>query len=528
MNERRRRRQGIATLDGHSVPYGPARLVVISGDSSGAVHPVQDRQSIVIGRSLDCDFVIGGTDVSRQHAQLLQSQTGHFLIEDLGSSNGTSVNGHLIESPTPVRFGDQIALGKGCVLLFTHFDSAEEQLLEQQRLELLGRIAAGVAHDLNNLLGAILATKDYLEALPSDETLGAGAVRECLKDIDVATRRATDLTPRLLRFVRGSEAGRKQLDVSAMCRELGQLARRTFDRRILVEDDVAPGLRLMGDEAQIHQILMNLVVNARDAMPEGGRLTIEARLADPDELQARDLPVDRDHILFTVADEGNGMDAETQARIFEPFFTTKKGKGFGLGLATARQLLAAHRGHIEIDSALGLGTTFRIFLPGTGGAPVRATDTDMPAFSERGERWRILLVDDDPSFGKATVRLLRRVGHELELVMSGREALSVVDAFAPEVILLDLDLPDLSGEEVLATLARKRPGTRVVVMSGYAGGSRTQRVRNEYPALPIVSKPASVDEIQSAMRAAIPVGVIRISDKPDRTLVRKRPPWPAR
>ncbi|MEQ9319539.1 MAG: ATP-binding protein, partial [Polyangiaceae bacterium] len=262
---------------------------------------------------------------------------------------------------------------------------------------------------------------------------------------------------------------------------------------------------------------------ARDAMPDGGRLTIEARLAESRELRERGLVEDRDHIVFTVTDDGNGMDAETQARIFEPFFTTKNGKGFGLGLATARQLLLAHRGHIEIESAPGRGTTFRIYLPGTGGAPVHTTNNGIPILLEHREAWRILLVDDDPSFGKATVRLLRKVGHELELVMSGSEALAAVDAFAPEVLLLDLDLPDRSGEEVLARLAQRRPSTRVVVMSGHAGGSRTEKLRVDYPTLPIVCKPASVAEIEAAIVAAQPVGTIRISDKPEQTIVRTRP-----
>ncbi len=499
------KRRPLQTAEEVVDPTGPSRVIVIAGPGTGAVYPLEDQESVVMGRAQSCACMVAGSDISRRHAALRRQPGGPFVVEDLASRNGTFLNGHPVTEPTPIRFGDRITLGTKSVLLFTHYDSAEEQLLEQQRLELLGRMAAGVAHDLNNLLGAVLATKEYLASLPPDRLLGSDEVLECLADIDVAASRATDLTPRLLHFVRGSDAGRDRLPFSAICHELSQIARRLFDRRIVIDADIEPNLHVVGDRGQVHQIAMNLMVNARDAMPEGGHLRIEARPATACEIRSHDLDAQRGYVVLVVTDTGEGIGEETKERIFEPFFTTKQGRSFGLGLATTKQLLAAHGGHITLDSEPGSGSKFTVFFPDGGNATARKTAPRTPRLSERPPRRRILLADDDASFRKATVRLMRRVGLEVDPVSTGAAALDAYRADGHDVVLVDLDMPDLRGEEVIDRLAEHDPQACVIVLSGPSGGARTDALREARPNLDILQKPIGIDDLQLAIANAPPL-----------------------
>ena len=246
---------------------GPARLVGLAGAEIHRRYTVE--RSVVLGRSSDATVVLDDSEVSRRHAEVRRSVGGGFVIEDFASRNGTWLNGTPVMGTAQLAFGDRIQLGSRVVLLFTHRDPAEEDELQRQRLEALGRLAGGIAHDFNNMVGAMMAGLDYVRSLPKDRTLADNEVVECMNDMLAAARRAADLTPKLLTFARGEAAEHARADVSQLCLEVVQLLRRTLDRSVRIESDIAPNLAVMGDRAELYQLLMNLCLNARDAMNEG-------------------------------------------------------------------------------------------------------------------------------------------------------------------------------------------------------------------------------------------------------------------
>ena len=230
------------------------------------------------------------------------------MAGDLGSRNRTLVNGTPIEAPRALVFGDRLQLGPRVVLLFMNH-GAEGELMRRQRLEALGRISAGVAHDVNNMLAVMLSTLDFVECALRAPTASRTVLQECIDDARTAVAQAAALTPRLLAF--GRDGREEEVDVTALCEEVGQLVRRTFERCIGVEDGIARDLRLRGDRVGLHQVLMNLCLNARDAMPRGGRLRIEAS-------------ADKGLVVLSVSDTGVGMDRGACERIFDPFFRPRR------------------------------------------------------------------------------------------------------------------------------------------------------------------------------------------------------------
>ena len=247
-----------------------ATLVVMCGDQVGRRYLIQDRA--IIGRTAQASVYIPDPQISRSHAEIVRDGAGSYLIIDMDSRNGTLVNGLPIKSHH-LCLGDQIQIGAS-VLLFTQRDPGVEQLLHRQKLEALGRIGAGVAHDFNDLLGAVMASLDYIGTLPREQQLGNADVMECLEDIRTASKRAAELSYRLLGFARHNTQAFGPVDLTGICEEVAHLSRRTFMRSIRVDERIKAGLIVTGDRVQLHQMLMNLCINARDAMPEGGTLTI--------------------------------------------------------------------------------------------------------------------------------------------------------------------------------------------------------------------------------------------------------------
>ncbi|HEY1534561.1 MAG TPA: ATP-binding protein, partial [Polyangiaceae bacterium] len=334
---------------------GPARLIAISGTQAGRKFKIGD--TAIIGRGSEASVTLEDPEISRSHARISCSELGAYLLEDLGSKNGTQVNGLPITRHL-LSFGDKIQIGPNVVLLFAPFDPVEDQLLQRQRLEALGRVGAGVAHDLNNMLGAITASIDYLGNLPGASALRSKEVLECFDDIRLAAHQASDLTRGILKFARGRAQAHSPVDLSGLCSDVMRLIRHTFDRAIQIEAQIQPGLSVRGDQAELHQVLMNLCLNARDAMPRGGVLTVSASAVTPgSHLLPEGLNPAQPQLVLCVQDTGVGMDEATRARIFEAFFTTKReGAGFGLGLATVKEVVTFHGGQIQIDSSEGQGT----------------------------------------------------------------------------------------------------------------------------------------------------------------------------
>jgi signal transduction histidine kinase/CheY-like chemotaxis protein len=493
-------------------PDGPPRLVVLMGPEPGRRYPLEGR-SVLIGRADECDVQLDDTKVSRRHARLSRMEDGSWVLEDLGSRNGTHVNGEEV-GVRPLRVGDRIQLSAETLLSFTRQDPLEDQLLHRQQMEVIGQLAAGIAHDFNNLLNVIAASSAHLRTLDPDTPLGDPEVRECREDIRAASARAAELTARLLTIARRrrerSGSTPRAVDVSRLCQDVLQLVRRTFDRSIAVEADVAPDLSIEGDQAALHQLLMNLCLNARDAMRQGGTLTVTARL-DPDPDPRSSSPwTAGPQVVIEVRDTGVGMDEQTRARVFEPFFTTKEsGYGSGLGLATVYEVATTHGGDVEVESALGEGSTFRLRLPARSGSPEggrrarkrKASTWDRAAKPTVG---RVLVVDDDDLVRRSLARLLRGVGHEVVYATDGLEAVEVYTRAEPRprVVLLDLDMPRLSGAETLARLRELDPDVRVVLVSGYYDDAR-KREMLDAGAADFLAKPVDAQKLRDAIRLAM-------------------------
>ena len=416
---------------------------------------------VVLGRAIDSTVVLEDPEVSRSHVRISRSPTGMYMIEDMGSRNGTQVNGVPIQKQFLV-FGDKIQVGPRVLILFAPFDPIEDQLLQRQRLEALGRVGAGVAHDLNNMLGAISASIDFLGRLPPDRSVGSPDVQDSVADSRTALGQASELARGILRFARGRSRGHALVDLSVVCQEVIRLAHHTFDRAIVLDQDIAPNLVVSGDQAELHQVIMNLCLNARDAMPSGGVLRIKAELVSGE----------RQRIRIGIQDSGSGMDAATRARIFEPFFTTKpEGAGFGLGLSTVREVVSMHGGQVDVESAPGQGTSFFISLPASAGQPqpVRITSGHRDLRPHTAESARILLVDDEEVVRRSTARLLRQAGHEVLEAPGGKEATQIyanADRH-PDLVILDLDMPFLNGEQTQRVILSIDPKARILFMSGH-------------------------------------------------------------
>jgi len=483
---------------------GPPRLVVLMGDQRGRRYRL-DGETFVLGRAEGCEIQLDDTRISRKHARVFRDGE-NWSIEDLESRNGTVVGGEEISGPTRLSLGDRIQLSGQTLLLFTRQDPMEDLLLHRQQMEVIGHLAAGIAHDFNNLLNVIATSAAHLDALPRDTTLDHRSVRECLADIDAASQRAAELTGRLLKIARHRERPQpdeQTADVTAITEDALKLLRRTFDRSIEIDAEVGEGLAVRGDRAAVNQLLMNLCINARDAMPDGGtlRLTVAGEAAEGDA---------KAQVLLVVADTGVGMDETTRERIFEPFFTTKrKGAGSGLGLATAYEVVTNLGGTIEVKSAPGEGSTFLVRLPAAGPSDAgagRRRRRRMSTWDNRQapkETGHVLVVDDQELVRKSIGRLLEAFGNEVSYAVDGRDALAkIVEHDGYDVIVMDLDMPNLGGRETLARVREHDPDARVLMISGYYDESLAQELVSE-GALDFLAKPLDARALADAVRAAL-------------------------
>ncbi|MCA2218527.1 hybrid sensor histidine kinase/response regulator [Jidongwangia harbinensis] len=357
-------------------------------------------------------------------------------------------------------------------------DLYERRLHQAQRLESLGQLAGGVAHDFNNLLAVIV---NYLEFVAED--VAAAAARDPAtwkrtgEDVDQirrTTERATRLVQQLLTFGRRDIAQPEVLDIAAVVAEVEQLLLRTIGERVELRTATEPGLwRVRIDSGQLEQILVNLVVNARDAMPTGGRVTVSGSNVTLDEHAAAGFAVSPGrYARLDVTDTGVGMTRETADRIFEPFFTSKPlGAGTGLGLATVYGIVTNVGGQVRVDSEPGRGTTMTVLLPATDEAPASAAEAPAPA-ARRGGDETILLAEDEPALREVTRRILERHGYRVLAAEDGAAAVALARRHVEDVDLLltDVVMPGLNGPLVAEALTALKPRVRILFMSGYAPG----------------------------------------------------------
>lgn len=341
---------------------------------------------------------------------------------------------------------------------------SEEQLRQAQKLEAVGRLAAGIAHDFNNLLSVVLS---YSEELVAELPEGSANRRDAV-EIVRAGERAAELTRQLLIFSRQQMLAPKVLDLNAVLTNLGRMLTRVVGEDITLALVAAADLgRVKADPGQIEQVLMNLVVNARDAMPDGGALTIETHNVDLDDAYAREhLHVEPGpYVMLSVSDTGVGMDRETQARIFEPFFTTKgPGRGSGLGLSTVFGIIKQSHGSIWVYSEVGRGSTFKIYLPRVDAPSERPPDADRIV----GGTETILLVEDEPQVRAVVRRALERAGYAVLVAQDPDDALRLCEARQPiDLLLTDVVMPHMNGRELAERVRSRYPATKALFMSGY-------------------------------------------------------------
>jgi two-component system, cell cycle sensor histidine kinase and response regulator CckA len=348
----------------------------------------------------------------------------------------------------------------------------EDQFRQAQKMEAVGRLSGGVAHDFNNLLGVIIGYAEFLQERLGPEDPMRGSVDEILK----AGLRAASLTRQLLAFSRQQVLDPKVIDLNSAVTDAGKLLRRLIGEDIELQTSLARDLgRVKADQGQFEQVIMNLAVNARDAMPQGGKFIISTENFVMDKAFVRRYPYPVQpgpYILLTVTDTGIGMDSETKARAFEPFFTTKeKGKGTGLGLSTVYGVVKQSGGYIDIESAPGVGTTFKIYLPRVAEEIDRKTNSAGGSAKGAVGRETILLAEDEESLRKLTRASLEQGGYKVLEAKDGADALEASNNHCGpiDLLLTDIVMPGMGGRALAEELMRRRPETRVVYMSGYTG-----------------------------------------------------------
>jgi signal transduction histidine kinase len=398
-----------------------------------------------------------------------------IFVKNAGTPEGV----HVVVLSSPLR-DDTGHVSGGIALLRDVTESkraedalsrTEEQVRQLQKMDAVGRLAGGVAHDFNNILSVIISLSDAAQ-----ESLAPGEpLLEDLQEIHKAGTRAASLTRQLLLFSRQQLFEPTRVDLQELLSSMDKMLRRLIGADIeLVTVTGSAGARVLADPASLEQVVMNLVVNARDAMPRGGRLTIETADVEVDEDFASHhvgLSVGP-HVMLAVSDTGMGMDKATQARVFEPFFTTKeKGKGTGLGLSMVFGIVRKSHGAVWLYSEPGVGTTFKIYLPRVE-APSAPQPQSLAPGTLRGDE-TILLVEDDEQVRSVAAGILRRHGYQVLEARNAGEAVLLEEAHAGTIHLLltDVVMPQVSGPELARRIARNRPDMKIICMSGYTDDS---------------------------------------------------------
>jgi two-component system cell cycle sensor histidine kinase/response regulator CckA len=379
----------------------------------------------------------------------------------------------------------------------------EEQYRQAQKMEAIGLLAGGIAHDFNNLLTAINGFAELLQfQLPADSPQ-----QELVEKILKGGQRAADLIRQLLAFSRKQIIEPKTLNLNTTLEEFKKMLGRFIGEHIQLETVLAPELWFVeADPSQIEQVFLNLAVNARDAMPDGGQLTIETAnvVLDPDET-AKGLELDPgEYVMVAISDTGIGMSEEVQARIFEPFFTTKEmGKGTGLGLATVYGIVKQNNGSIWVYSEEGQGTTFKVYLPRVAEAVDSLPQQGWTRALPRGNE-TILLVEDEPEICELVAEMFRIQGYQVLEANDGFEALRLAKELDGTLNLLvtDVIMPGMNGKELASKLKESRPNLKVLFMSGYSGEMIARHGVLE-PGVALIEKPVSSISLAQKVRQVL-------------------------
>jgi signal transduction histidine kinase len=471
-----------------AVPLVRADLMALTGDLAGRRFTIAQNKT-VIGRDPEAQIQLTGSDVSRKHAVIGHTASGEFVIEDLKSRNGTLVNGVPIEVHV-LKFGDKIQVGSRTLFVFTHHQALEEELVQWQRIELIAQMTAGLVHDFNNYMTALLGYVQYLQDFSqrnlSKEDL-LDLLGNCLPVMESAAREGSNLARKVLTFARGSSRPQIPIDLKPVIKEALSLVEPSFKKPIRIETQLGSGLRIIGERTEMLQVLINLFLNARDAMPDGGRLRIEGEVCHVDGDQALALQAN-EQVLVRVIDTGVGMDEETQKRIFEPMFTTKAAaKGTGLGLSMVSRIIEGHGGMIRVDSEPGSGSTFTIYLPIAEArtTPLKVNTTlvlqhleTQPGTDRRRESGLVLLQEADDMMRQRAARALCSLGFEVLFGNTVEQILEVFERYGARVRLVVLDAGERPrADEIRGQIRAVNPRVRIVFSSRDSDEIIPQRVR---------------------------------------------------
>jgi PAS domain S-box-containing protein len=381
------------------------------------------------------------------------------ITTDTGAARYLIGNATLTDSPEGPR---EI---EGTILDITEFKNLQDQIRDSQKLEALGRLAGGVAHDFNNLLMVISGHMELLEDMVGSDP----QTRAKLDAVRIATERGAAITGQLLAFSRKRPTEAKLLDVGKLLADTRTLLLPVVGESITLE--IKPGegcFDVLADENQLTLVLLNMVINARDAMPDGGRLVLESSSVELDESLAKVHGLEpAQYVCVSVSDTGCGIPPEVKARVFEPFYTTKpQGKGTGLGLSICYGIIRQHHGTIAIASSPGIGTTVSFYLPMATGSASAAQEP--LSHTARGRSARILLVDDEEMLRKPASAFFQNAGFHVVEASSGQEALLMFDSEEFDLVITDMVMPGMNGKQLGAELKQRSPGLPIIYISGYA------------------------------------------------------------
>jgi two-component system cell cycle sensor histidine kinase/response regulator CckA len=451
----------------------------------------------VMGRRLD-DVLGTGVHADLEKARIALEQADEWRGElRLHDNKG---KGLVLElSATLIRDG----VGRPRSRLFMGTDvtakkSLEEQFLRVQRLESIGMLASGIAHDLNNVLAPIFLAAPMLRERASDP----GDIR-MITTLEKSAERGAGLVRQILSFAHGVSGANQIVQVRHLMRDTTSVISETFPKNIRLEDSIGADLwPVMANPTQIHQVLMNLCVNARDAMPNGGKLRLRVENCMLDDLAAKEIDGARPGawVVLHVEDTGSGIPPDVLAHIWEPFFTTKEvGKGTGLGLSTVRGIVENHKGFISLKTQPGQGSVFRIYLPAADVVD-RGSDTgSVHPFAIRGNGELILIVDDEPQIRDVTAATLSHYGYRVLIAKDGADALALFATRTGEiaVVITDINMPNLDGATLVNVLRHLNPKVKILAMSGLASGTLDPKIQKLAGA--VMLKPFRAEALLSAV-----------------------------
>ena len=446
----------IATVDGRVLDCNPA-FARIFGFRSVEEAVAADLWSLYIDENRRIEFL-----------RLLRDKKKLEYYEGvMRRRDGSLIN--IIENAIAVFDGrGELSQFKGYIFDDTPRKKLEQELIRAQKLEGIGTLASGIAHDFNNILGIILG---YNRLLQSGAT-SPEVINKAVAVIDSTVQRGASLVKQILTFARQTEVVQTAFDVNALIRDAAKMLVETFPRFITIDLDLGEGLPLIvGDQTQFHQVLLNLCVNARDAMSAGGRLGLRTTLIEGSKLRSIFPEAEEgQYIQLGVSDNGIGMNEGTKNRVFEPFFTTKeKGKGTGLGLAVVYGVVTSHKGFVRVETQLGVGSTFHLYFPVPSTSQRGEPHEALREEEVRGGRESILVIEDEEFLIEFLQNILERKGYKVLVAKDGERAVELYRLYSKDIdlVLSDLGLPRLSGKDVFVRLKQINPNVKLIVASGY-------------------------------------------------------------